>query len=81
MTTDRTLYRQCTLKRVTGKITQVHVAFIPAQFAVVGTRRKEGDWQDGWKVTFVGAAREGDDQRTWKRTRKHSDLSRGWKDQ
>ena len=47
-------YRQCNLRRL--NVTQV--AYIPAQYAIVGDHVKlkqdDGSWVDGWKVESAG---------------------------
>jgi len=51
-------YRQCHLEQSRGRATIHHTAWLPATFAVLGgvvrLRERDGDWGDGWRVTFVG---------------------------
>ena len=51
-------YRQCHLEQSRGQATIHHTAWLPATFAVPGGvvrfRERDGDWGDGWRVTFVG---------------------------
>jgi len=52
---DLMKYRQCVLNK--ESLTQT--SWIPSKFATVGQilklKRPDGDWDDGWKVTFAGA--------------------------
>lgn len=51
-------YRQCKLRKATGpKSHQIHVAWIPDRYAVVGKfiqlKNPGGGWDDGWFVEKV----------------------------
>jgi len=52
-------YRQCHLVLAEPKGELHQVSWIPETFAVAGKtlRLREGDWQDGWVVRFVGPYR------------------------
>lgn len=55
---DRDRYRQCALEH--GRFSMV--SWIPKKFAVAGKvlrLRRNGAWEDGWRVTHVGAERIG----------------------
>ena len=59
---SKLVYNQCTLQRDESrgpaiKVTTHMVSYIPKKYAQVNRilRLKNGDdWEDGWKVTFVG---------------------------
>lgn len=52
-------YRQCKLERWNKDGSKsVDTAWIPASFGEIGLtlriKNKDGDWEDGWVVVFVG---------------------------
>ena len=60
-------YCQCHLERPVegGQGSMVMVSWIPSHLAQVGLvvnlKNDEGEWTNGWKVTYAGPKRDGDD--------------------
>jgi hypothetical protein len=80
-------YRQCFLRRQDGPTVVEQVSYIPEPYCVPGKalRLKKGDaWEDGWVVVSAGdrepAALVERRARDHLKTRKATDLGRGWRE-
>jgi len=80
-------YRQCFLRRKDGDSVLEQVSYVPEPFCVAGKtlKLKKGDaWEDGWVVVSAGerepAAEVERRARDYLKTRKQTDLERGWRE-
>jgi hypothetical protein len=80
-------YRQCFLRRRDGETVVEQVSYIPEPYCVPGKtlKLKKGDaWEDGWVVVSAGdrepAVQVERRARDYLKTRKATDLGRGWRE-